>query len=95
MAVDMETLAIAEVAEYHQLPMACVRVIIDPAHFNLPQVALKAKSLEGHLQLKELLWNFLRYPHEWPKLLQLSSFFRQTQHSLRLLTQFDLMPLTQ
>lgn len=91
-AVDMETLAIAKIAGEKKLPMACMRVIVDPAHFNLPVTATEALSPEGQLQWRSLLWNLIRYPQEWSALYRLSRFFRQTQQTLERLTQLDLLP---
>jgi nucleoside phosphorylase len=50
-AVDMESLAIAEIAHTHQLPFIAIRVIVDSAGDTLPRAVTAAADSEGHLQV--------------------------------------------
>lgn len=81
-AADMETGAIAAIAEQYKIPMACIRVITDPAHFSLPQLAAQALSWDGKLNWRILFKNLTQYPHQWLDILRLAQFFRQSKYSL-------------
>lgn len=91
-AVDMETAAIAAFAATRQIPMACIRVIVDPAHFNLPQLATCAINAEGQIKWVPILWNLMRYPYEWQSVYQLTRFFKRAKHSLQQLANLPLTP---
>ncbi len=55
-AVDRESLGIAQVASAHALPFIAIRVIVDSAADNLPRaVAAAAEQIGGHLNIWRLL----------------------------------------
>lgn len=81
-AVDMETAAIAAVAHQHQLSVACLRVIVDPADFNLPQL-IHAVKANGKMQWLTVLWRLIRHPLEWFSILQLAQHFSAARSRLR------------
>jgi adenosylhomocysteine nucleosidase len=82
-AVDMESLAVAEVAGSHQLPFSVVRVIVDTAADSLPAAVIAAGSRAGHLRIGRLLATLALAPGELPALLRLLSRYRLASRSLQ------------
>jgi hypothetical protein len=81
-AVDMESLAIAEVARSRQLPFLAIRVIVDGAADTLPRAVTAAADSEGHLQVWRLLGALARTPGELPALIRLGGRYRLANRSL-------------
>lgn len=81
-AVDMESLAIAEVARSQGLPFIAIRVIVDGAADTLPPVVTAAADAEGHLQIGRLLGALARQPGELPALIRLGQRYRAANRSL-------------
>ncbi|HWW79619.1 MAG TPA: hypothetical protein VNY82_08475 [Steroidobacteraceae bacterium] len=81
-AVDMESLAVAEVARSHQLPFIAVRVIVDSAADALPQAVTAAADKEGHLQVWRLIGALARTPADLAPLLRLAGRYRAANRSL-------------
>ena len=81
-AVDMESLAIAEVARSHRLPFIAVRVIVDGAADTLPRAVTAAADKEGHLRIGRLLGALARTPGELPALIHLGQRYRAANRSL-------------
>jgi adenosylhomocysteine nucleosidase len=81
-AVDMESLAIAEIARTHQLPFIAVRVIVDSAEDALPRAVTAAADAEGHLQVWRLMGELVRAPAELAPLLRLAQRYRAANRSL-------------
>ena len=81
-AVDMESLAVAEVASAHQLPFIAVRVIVDSAADALPRAVTAAADNEGHLQIWRLMAALARTPADLAPLLRLASRYRAANRSL-------------
>jgi adenosylhomocysteine nucleosidase len=81
-AVDMESLAIAQVARSCQLPFLAIRVIVDGAADTLPQAVTAAADSEGHLQVWRLLGALARTPGELPALIRLGGRYRLANRSL-------------
>jgi adenosylhomocysteine nucleosidase len=81
-AVDMESLAVAEVASAHQLPFIAVRVIVDSAVDALPRAVTAAADNEGHLQIWRLMAALARTPADLAPLLRLASRYRAANRSL-------------
>jgi adenosylhomocysteine nucleosidase len=81
-AVDMESLAIAEVASTHRLPFIAVRVIVDSAADALPQAVTAAADNEGHLQIWRLMGALARTPADLAPLLRLARRYRAANRSL-------------
>jgi adenosylhomocysteine nucleosidase len=81
-AVDMESLAVAEVASAHQLPFIAVRVIVDSAADALPQAVTAAADNEGHLQIWRLIGALARTPADLAPLLRLARRYRAANRSL-------------
>lgn len=82
LAVDMESLTIAEAAHAHQLPFIAVRVIVDGAGDALPRAVAAAADKEGHLQLWRLLGALAREPSDLRPLIRLARRYRAASRSL-------------
>jgi adenosylhomocysteine nucleosidase len=81
-AVDMESLAVAEVAATHQLPFIAVRVIVDSAADALPRAVTAAADSEGHLQIWRLMGALARTPADLAPLIRLARRYRVANRSL-------------
>jgi adenosylhomocysteine nucleosidase len=81
-AVDMESLAIAEVARSRGLPFIVIRVIVDGASDTLPRAVTAAADSEGHLQIGRLLGALARQPGELPALIRLGQRYRAANRTL-------------
>jgi len=82
-AVDMESLAVAEVAGSHKLPFIVVRVIVDTAADSLPAALIAAGSRAGHLQIGRLIAALALAPGQIPALLRLLPRYRAASLSLQ------------
>lgn len=81
-ALDMETAAIAQVAQQHGLPFLVVRAIADPASMDLPQAVAYALNADGHVELTKLLSFLFRHPSELPGLIKLGLHFSAAKKTL-------------
>jgi adenosylhomocysteine nucleosidase len=81
-AVDMESAAIAEVAEQHGLPFLAVRVVVDSAGDVLPRAVTAAADNEGHLHIWRLIGALALAPNELAPLLRLAQRYRAANRSL-------------
>jgi adenosylhomocysteine nucleosidase len=81
-AVDMESAAIGEVAEQHQLPFIAVRVVVDSAGDVLPRTVTAAADNEGHLQIWRLIGALALAPNELAPLIRLARRYRAANRSL-------------
>jgi adenosylhomocysteine nucleosidase len=81
-AVDMESAAVGEVAERHQLPFIAVRVIVDSAADVLPSAVTSAADTEGHLQIWRLIGALALAPNELAPLIRLARRYRAANRSL-------------
>ena len=71
-AIDLESAAIAEAAQAHNIPFAILRAICDPAHRNLAPAALHALNSGGEINLLRVLGALLRAPGQLPALISLA-----------------------
>ncbi len=81
-AVDMESTAVAEVAQRHRLPFIAVRVIVDRAEDVLPRAITAAADAEGHLQIGRLIGALALSPSELAPLIRLARRYRAANRSL-------------
>lgn len=81
-AVDMESLAIAEIAHTYQLPFIAVRVIVDSAEDALPRAVTAAADSEGQLQVWRLMGELARAPADLAPLIRLAQRYRVANRSL-------------
>jgi adenosylhomocysteine nucleosidase len=80
-AVDMESLSVAQVAAAFGLPFIAVRVIVDTAADVLPQAVLAANRA-GSLEMGRLLGGLVRAPSELAALIRLAQRYRTATRSL-------------
>lgn len=81
-AVDMESLGVAQVASSLGLPFIAIRVIVDSAADNLPRAVAAAADEAGHLNIWRLLGALARAPAELGPLLRLGRRYRVASRSL-------------
>jgi adenosylhomocysteine nucleosidase len=81
--VDMESAAVAEVAQQSGLPFLTLRAIVDPAERPLPRAVLAAMAgADGSVRLARFFWEAVARPQEWPALWRLGGYSRQARRSL-------------
>jgi len=81
-AVDMESLGVAEVAAARGLPFMAVRVIVDTAGDALPRTVVAA-SRTGQVNLRRLIGGLALAPLELLALIRLAQRYRAARRSLR------------
>jgi adenosylhomocysteine nucleosidase len=84
LAVDMESLAVAQIAAAHKLPFIAVRVIVDTAHDVLPR-AVVAASRSGHVRIWRLIWALALRPADVSALVRLARRYRAASRALETL----------
>ncbi|HWX31892.1 MAG TPA: hypothetical protein VNZ53_31220 [Steroidobacteraceae bacterium] len=80
-AVDMESIGVAQVAAAHGLPFVAVRVIVDTAADVLPR-AVVAASRAGQVSLRRLVGGLAVAPFELVALIRLAQRYRAATRSL-------------
>jgi adenosylhomocysteine nucleosidase len=78
-AVDMESAAVAAVADEHGLPFIALRVILDTARDSLPDSVLRDFAPAA----RPPLWPLLCAPADWGRLLRLAAQYRLARRGLR------------
>ncbi len=81
-ALDMESVAIARVAQEQQCAMLVLRCIADPFNMTLPKAVTQALTPEGSVKLTTLFAHLLRHPSEIMSLIRLGQHFKQASHKL-------------
>ncbi|MGO9935079.1 MAG: hypothetical protein ACLPV8_25150 [Steroidobacteraceae bacterium] len=81
-AVDMESMAVAEVAAAHKLPFIAVRVIVDTATDLLP-ASVVAASRAGPVRIRRLIAGMVQAPGEVASLMRLALRYRTAMRTLR------------
>jgi adenosylhomocysteine nucleosidase len=70
-AIDLESGAVARVAERHGIPFAVLRAICDPAERDLPPAALAALNGEGAIAASRVALSIILNPLQIPGLIAL------------------------
>lgn len=81
-ALDMESYAIAEVAQNHTIPFLAIRVIADTATMALPKAVTYSLNSDGEVQLQKLLGYLLKHPSEIGQLIKLGNSFNRAKKRL-------------
>jgi hopanoid-associated phosphorylase len=76
LVADMESGAVAEVADGAGLPVLLVRAVSDSVSTRVPGCALAAVDDDGDVDPMRCLWRLLRAPAELPSLIRLAGEFR-------------------
>jgi hypothetical protein len=82
-AVDMESHIAAEFAAMAGLPFAALRVVSDPAHRALPEIATTAIKPNGDVDLRKVLRGIARNPLVIRALVSTGRDFNRALRSLR------------
>jgi adenosylhomocysteine nucleosidase len=82
-AVDLESGAVARVAQQAGLPFAVLRAICDPAERDLPPASLVALNAAGAITLLRVLGSVLAHPRQIPSLLALARDAGQARRALQ------------
>jgi hopanoid-associated phosphorylase len=82
-AVDMESHLAARLAAAHGLAFATLRVIVDPAHRQVPRVAQVAMLPGGRTDLVSVLREVMARPAQIPALLRIASDAYAAQSALK------------
>ena len=82
-ALDMESVAIAKVAERYALPFLAIRVIADPLNMDLPQAINYSLNDRGDIVLGKLLLFIAMHPAELPGLIKLGLHFNAARKTLK------------
>lgn len=83
LAVDMESGAIAALAQELGMPFLALRVIVDSADSRLPQAVLHGVDAFGRPRLPGFVWQLLRRPQDIPALLRLGRQMQAAAATLR------------
>ncbi len=81
-ALDMESGAIAQVAQHYALPFLAIRTIADPSTMDLPQAVLKALNENGEIEITKIIASLVFNPKEIPHLIQLGQYFQLAKKTL-------------
>jgi len=94
LAIDMESGAVARIAQQAQIPFIALRSIVDPANLDLPLAINHAMTESGLVSIPKLLLYLCAHPNEIPRLIKLGLNFnaanktlKQLVHQLPLLSQ--------
>jgi adenosylhomocysteine nucleosidase len=71
-AIDLESGAVAQVAQRYNLPFAVLRAICDPAERDLPPAALSALNHNGAIGLWRVVASIAANPGQIPNLIALA-----------------------
>jgi len=82
MVLDMESGAIAEVAQHYALPFLAIRAIADPASMDLPVAVSKALNENGEVEIFKIIASLVFNPKEIPHLIQLGQYFQLAKRTL-------------
>jgi adenosylhomocysteine nucleosidase len=83
-ALDMESAAIAKVAQKNSLPFLVIRAIVDPVTMDLPRAIQYAANTEGDIVVSRLLLFLALHPLELPGLIKLGIQFNAAKKTLKI-----------
>ena len=82
LAVDMESHIVAEAAERHRVPLAAIRVVVDPVERTIPRSALAGSRPDGTIDAIAVMRSLARYPRDLVGLIRLSLDTRAARAAL-------------
>ena len=81
-ALDMESAALAAVAQTSSLPFMAIRAIVDTADMIIPNSVISALDKDGKPDIAKLISGLLFQPQDWRTLFRLSRSFKSAEKSL-------------
>jgi hopanoid-associated phosphorylase len=81
-AVDMESHVVARAAAQHGVPVAAIRVVIDPAERTIPRSALAGTRPDGTVDALAIMRSLVRHPRDLVGLVQMSFDARAARATL-------------
>ncbi len=87
-ALDMESVAVAKIAQRHKLPFLAIRSIVDPVTMDLPRAIEYAANHEGEIVLSRLLLFLALHPLELPGLIKLGWHFNAAKKTLKIASRY-------
>lgn len=82
-ALDMESVSIAKVAQQQDIPFLAIRAIADPVSMDLPDAVSYALNDKGDVQLFKLLTFLCLHPNELSGLITLGKQFSAAKRTLK------------
>lgn len=82
LAVDMESHVVARTAARHGVPVAAIRVVVDPAQRTIPRSALAGTRPDGTIDPLSVMRSLLRYPGDLVALIRMSLDARAARATL-------------
>jgi adenosylhomocysteine nucleosidase len=81
-AVDMESQVVARAAERHGVPLAAIRVVVDPVGRTIPRSALAGARADGTIDPVAVMRSLMRYPRDFLGLIRMSLDARAARATL-------------
>ena len=83
LALDMESSAVARVAQKHAVPFLAIRSIVDPASIGIPDAVAYATNTDGEVAIGKLLRYLFLHPMQLPQLIKLGIYFGKAKQTLK------------
>lgn len=81
-AVDMESAAVAAVAQQSSIPFIAMRSIVDSAMMSLPDWLPKTFNADNEVQPLKFTWQLCTHPHSVFSLIHIAQCFSRAKHTL-------------
>jgi len=81
-AVDMESHVVARAAARHGVPLAAIRVVVDPVERTIPRSALAGARADGTIDPLAVIRSLIRYPRDLAGLIRMSLDARAARATL-------------
>ena len=81
-AVDMESQVVARAAARHGVPLAAIRVVVDPVERTIPRSALAGTRPDGTIDPLAVVRSLMRYPRDLAGLIRMSLDARAARATL-------------
>ncbi|MEJ0075367.1 MAG: phosphorylase [Alphaproteobacteria bacterium] len=82
LAVDMESHVVARAAARHGVPLAAIRVVVDPVERTIPRSALAGTRPDGTIDPLAVVRSLMRYPRDLVGLMRMSLDARAARATL-------------
>jgi len=86
-AVDMESAAIARIAQRAGIPFIVIRSVADTVNDDIPEAMASAVNTQGNIRIKHLLLPVMRRPQLWPQLIRQGLNFHAASRTLRMVSE--------